>query len=64
MGLLGLNITLGDPAPPALLLELFLLLEEHRKADDSAVDQEAADDGHYHGWERDRAAVGKDKRKR
>lgn len=38
-------------------LELFLLLEEHREADDGAVDKEAARDGHDHRGDVDKTGV-------
>lgn len=42
------------------ILKLLLLLEEHSEGDDGAVDEEATDDGHYHGWNGDYCGVCKD----
>jgi hypothetical protein len=39
-------------------LEVFGLLEEHGEGDDGAVNEQAADDGHYHSWHLDDAAMG------
>jgi hypothetical protein len=39
-----------------------LLLEEHAKADDGPVDQEAADYGHDHGFDLDEVGVGEHNR--
>lgn len=52
---LVVNRVTSTTVPSAL--ELLLLLEEHAKADDGAVDQEPTDDGHDHGLHRDDATV-------
>lgn len=42
------------------LLEVFLLLEEHRKANDCAVDEQAANDAHNHRFHPDQIAMCED----
>ena len=48
--------------PRCRRLKLLLLLEEHREADDGAVDQETANDRHEHGWDLNEARVCEDDR--
>lgn len=45
------------PPSHAYDLELLLLLEEHAEGNDGSVDEEATDDGHYHGWDGDNCGV-------
>lgn len=45
------------PRSRAYDLELLLLLEEHSEGYDGSVDEETADDGHYHGWDGDNCGV-------
>jgi len=37
--------------------KLLFFLEEHTETDDSAIDEEAADDTHYHGGDRNDVRV-------
>jgi hypothetical protein len=44
--------SLANTLPLWDYLELLFFLEEHTKADDGAIDEEAADNTHYHGGNR------------
>lgn len=48
---------------PFFLLKLLLFLEEHAEADDGSVNQQAAGDGHDHGFDSDEIGVREDGRK-
>jgi hypothetical protein len=43
-------------------LEVLFLVEEHAEADDGAIDEETADDGHDHGLDCNETGVGEDDR--
>lgn len=51
-----MQATSDDPPP----LKLLLLLEKHAKADYGSVDEQAAEDGHDHGFDADNVGVGED----
>lgn len=61
MGLLFFSfVTTADKGHSQSLLKLLLFSEKHGETDDGAVDEEAADYGHDHGWDLDEGAVCED----